>query len=571
MQIKINGKNIESLPDETVLEVAIRNGIFIPHLCNDSDLFPEGNCRMCICEINGKLMSVCNTKVAQNMIVETDTQKVMQLRKMNIELLLSRHKTNHNGRYNQLIELKEEHNIDTVRFSKKSRGIELNEQNYHRMDFKKKEKTHLDNEKKTNTKDDSSPSILRDNSKCILCGKCVNKCQITQDVNAICYTGRGVDLKVGTFFNQPLAQTDCVNCGQCVLVCPSGALREVNDIEKVKTAINDPKKYVIAQTAPAIRASIGEEFGLPAGTLVTKKLVTALKKIGFDKVFDTDFGADLTIVEEASEFISRATNKGVFPMFTSCCPAWVKYIEQSYPQFIPNLSSCKSPHQMVGAIAKTYYAKKLHIDPKNIVVVSIMPCTAKKFECLRPEMNTYGFRDVDFVLTTRETARFMKSKRIDLVQMQETEYDNPLGEASGAGVIFGATGGVMEAAMRTAYEIVTGKGVSNLEFNQIRGLTGIKEGSIVMKGNEYNFAVAHGLANAKVLMDQIKTGKSKYHFIEAMACPGGCIGGGGQPMPTNNEIRQKRIDAIYREDRNLPLRKSHENPSIKKLYDEFLK
>ena len=294
-----------------------------------------------------------------------------------------------------------------------------------------------------------------------------------------------------------------------MLVCPSGALREVDDIEKVKNAIQNPKKYVIAQTAPAIRASIGEEFGLPAGTLVTKKLVTALKKIGFDKVFDTDFGADLTIVEEASEFISRATNKGVFPMFTSCCPAWVKYIEQSYPQFIPNLSSCKSPHQMVGAIAKTYYAKKLHIDPKNIVVVSIMPCTAKKFECLRPEMNTYGSRDVDFVLTTRETARFMKSKRIDLVQMQETEYDNPLGESSGAGVIFGATGGVMEAAMRTAYEIVTGKGVSNLEFNQIRGLTGIKEGSIVMKGNEYNFAVAHGLANAKVLMDQIKTGKSK--------------------------------------------------------------
>ena len=360
-----------------------------------------------------------------------------------------------------------------------------------------------------------------------------------------------------------------MNCGQCVLTCPTGALREVDDIDRVRAVIKDSSKHVIVQTAPAIRASIGEEFGMPAGTLITKKLVGALRKLGFDKVFDTDFAADLTIVEEASELIERITKKGVFPQFTSCCPAWVKFVEEFYPDFIPNLSSCKSPHQMLGAVIKTYYAKKVGVDAKNIIVVSIMPCTAKKFECVRPEMNSSGYMDVDFVLTTREAARFMKEEGIDISKMDDDKFDNPLGESTGAGVIFGATGGVMEAALRTAYEYVTGNSVTDLEFNQIRGLPGIKEGKIVMNGATYHFAVAHGLANARVVMEQMKRGKCKYQFIEIMACPGGCIGGGGQPIPTNDEIRAKRIEAIYKEDRNLPLRKSHENPSIIKLYKEF--
>ncbi len=544
MQIIIDGRELRAKLGETILEVALKNGINIPHLCYDPDLPPEGNCRMCICEVNGNVMTTCNTVVENNMIVETETKRINELRKINIELLLSKHKAEESSHPNQLLDLKKKHRIENNgRFEKKHK----------------------------NKKDKSSYSIVRDDSKCILCGRCINKCSQTQAVNAICFVGRGKDIKVGTAFEHALSETACVDCGQCVMTCPSGALREVDDIAGVKEAIDNKSKYVVVQTAPAIRVSIGEEFGLPVGTIVTKKLVSALRKTGFDKVFDTDFGADLTIVEEASEFIARATSGGVLPMFTSCCPAWVKYVEHFYPEFIPNLSSCKSPHQMVGAVTKTYYAKKLKLNPKDIVVVSIMPCTAKKFECKRPEMKSDGFVDVDFVLTTREAARFIKQEGVDLIGANEEEYDNPLGESTGAGVIFGATGGVMEAALRTAYEYVTGKGVTDLEFNQIRGLPGIKEGSITMKGTEYNFAVVHGLANAKVLMEEIKAGKSKYHFIEVMACPGGCIGGGGQPIPTNDQIRKKRIEALYREDRNLPFRKSHENPSIKKLYDEFLK
>ncbi|RLG14231.1 MAG: ferredoxin [Candidatus Nanohalarchaeota archaeon] len=559
MQIKINGRDIEVNSSETIFQAALRNRIEIPHLCYDPDLPPTGSCRLCICEVNGRIMSTCDTKVADNMVVETETKKVIRLRKINIELLLSRHKDEEKT-VSQLQKLKKKYKIKNTRFNKKSCEVKSS-----------KDKSVLKiADKDSGRKNNSNLSICLDNSKCILCGKCVNKCRLTQGVNALCFEGRGNEgLKITTAFDDMLKRSVCVDCGQCVLVCPSGALHEVDDISKVVAAIENPKKHVVVQTAPAIRASIGEEFGLPAGTLVTKKMVASLKEAGFDKVFDTNFGADLTIVEEATEFISRAAKGGPFPQFTSCCPAWIKYVEQFYPQFIPYLSSCKSPNRMLGCIAKTYYANKMGLHPNNIVVVSIMPCTAKKAECKRPDFHKHP--DVDIVLTTREAARFLKQKGIDLTKMNdEEEFDNPLGEATGAGVIFGATGGVTEAALRTVYEFVTGNGVTNPEFNQIRGLPKIKEGSITMKGTVYNFAVAHGLSNAKILMEQLKEGKSKYHFIEIMACPGGCIGGGGQPIPTNDSIREKRIDALYREDRNMPFRKSHENPSIKKLYDEFL-
>lgn len=541
MKVKINGKDIEARQEDTVLEAALRNGIDVPNLCYDPDLLPNGNCRMCICEVNGKLMTSCNTFVEENMVVETETERVVFLRKINIELLLARADESCNEK---LLELKENYGVDSSRFSQATKNVR---------------------------KDESSSSIVLDGSKCILCGKCVNKCQQTQNVNAICFRDRGSDLSVGTAFDATLDDTVCVNCGQCVLACPSGALSEREDISKVRDAIKDPLKHVVVQTAPAIRASVGEEFGMAAGTLVTKKLVCALKKVGFDTVFDTDFGADLTIVEEAAEFIERISSKGVLPLFTSCCPAWVKYVELFYPEFIDNLSSCKSPHQMEGAMAKTYYAKKKGIKRENIVVVSIMPCTAKKYECSRSELSVDGCADVDFVLTTREIARFMKQDGVDINDCGECEYDDPLGESSGAGAIFGATGGVMEAALRTAYEEVTGLRVTDFEFNQIRGLSGIKEGEIIMKGKTYYFAVVHGLFNAGKLMEMLKEGKKcKYHFIEVMACPGGCIGGGGQPRPTNDEIRKKRIEALYDEDRMLQYRKSHENPSIKKIYGEFL-
>ena len=541
MKIKINGMDIEVRHADTILEAALRNGIDVPNLCYDPDLAPNGSCRMCICEVNGRLMTACNTFVEENMVVETESERVVSSRKMNIELLLARADERSNDK---LLELKEKYGVDCSRFS-------LADENAR--------------------KDESSLSVVRDSSKCILCGKCVNKCQQTQNVNAICFRGRGSDLRVGTAFDVLLDDTVCVDCGQCVLACPSGALSERDDILKVRAVIKDPLKHVVVQTAPAIRASIGEEFGMAAGTLVTKKLVGCLKTIGFDTVFDTDFGADLTIVEESREFIERITCTGVLPLFTSCCPAWVKYVELFYPEFIDNLSSCKSPHQMEGAMAKSYYAEKKGIKRENIVVVSIMPCTAKKYECSRPELSVDGCADVDFVLTTREIARFMKQEGVDLNDACECEYDDPLGESSGAGTIFGATGGVMEAALRTAYEEVTGSGVTDFEFNQIRGLSGIKEGEIIMKGKTYYFAVVHGLFNAGKLMEMLKGGKKcKYHFIEVMACPGGCIGGGGQPRPTDDEIRKKRIEALYDEDRMQQFRKSHENPSIKKIYEEFL-
>ncbi|MBU0758253.1 MAG: [FeFe] hydrogenase, group A [Nanoarchaeota archaeon] len=543
MQIKINGSEVPVKENETILEVAERLGYDIPTLCYDPDLPPQGSCRMCVCEVNGKMTTACNTKVSEGMDVLTDSERVIKSRRLNAELLLSKHKLDDNVHLkNDLLKIKEKYGLDKPRFPVQESYVY----------------------------DDSSSAIVRDNSKCILCGKCVNKCQETQGVAAICFVGRGVDMHVSPAFNKHLADTFCVNCGQCSLVCPTGAIKEVDSIKDVKAAIDDPKKIVVVQTAPAVRASIGEEFGLPPGSLVTKKLVSGLRRLGFDKVFDTDFTADLTIMEEGTELISRVKNKGTLPLVTSCSPGWIKFCEHFFPECLSNLSTCKSPQQMFGALAKTFYAEKIGADPKNMVVVSIMPCTAKKFECKREEMNSSGFQDVDYVLTTRELARFMKQEKINLSKLYEDEYDDPLGESTGAGVIFGATGGVMEAALRTAYEIITGKTLGKLEFMETRGLPGIKTGSVGLNGLTLNFAVASGLSNARKLMEEVKAGTSKYHFIEIMCCPGGCLAGGGQPIPTNDKVRLKRMQAIYQEDKNMTIRKSHENPSVIKIYEEFL-
>ncbi|MCU0651273.1 MAG: [FeFe] hydrogenase, group A, partial [Candidatus Omnitrophica bacterium] len=425
---------------------------------------------------------------------------------------------------------------------------------------------------------------IRDPNKCILCRRCIAMCAKVQSVNAIDSMNRGKLTKISTFMDKGLGNVSCVNCGQCLLVCPTGALTENTQIAGVWKALADPSKFVVVETAPAVRASIAEEFGMPAGTLATGKMAASLRRLGFNKVFDTQFSADLTIMEEGHELIDRIKNKGVLPLITSCSPGWIKFAEHFYPGILDHISSCKSPQQMFGAIAKTYYAQKLGIDPKNMVVVSIMPCTAKKFEAKRPEMNGAfeywkhksgltekdAFPDVDFVLTTREAARMIKEAGIDFGKIQDERFDEPLGISTGAAVIFGATGGVMEAALRTAYEVLTGKTLENIDFESVRGLKGIKTAEVDIDGLTVKVAVANSLSNARVLLDEIKAGKSPYAFIEIMTCPGGCLGGGGQPIPTDAAIRQKRMEAIYQEDRNKELRKSHENPAVQALYKDFL-
>ena len=419
--------------------------------------------------------------------------------------------------------------------------------------------------------DESSPSIRRDQNKCILCRRCVTVCQEIQSVTALYLQGRGFNTRVEPAFDRDINDVACTNCGQCSLVCPVGAITEKEYIKEVFDAINDPTKFTVIQDAPAVRAALGEEFGYPPGTLVTGKMLAAARKLGFDRIFDTNFAADLTILEEGSELLKRVSEGGTLPLITSCSPGWIKFIEHFYPEMLPNLSTCKSPHQMLGALTKTYYAEKMGIDPKDMVVVSVMPCTAKKFECQRPEMNSSGYQDVDYVLTTRELAKMIKQAGIDFENLADGSYDDPMGEYTGAATIFGATGGVMEAALRTAYELVTGKPLDNVEFTAVRGLEGIKEAVIPVEGiGDVRVAVSHGLGNARKLLERVKEGKVQYHFIEVMACPGGCVGGGGQPIPVNNDVRTRRAQALYAEDCALTLRKSHESPSVKKLYEEFL-
>lgn len=545
----IDNKKVTVPVGTSVLDAAEKVNIKIPRLCYHSDLVPVSACRLCVVEVKGDrlLRTACSWKCQEGMEVTTNSKVVRDSRKIAMELLLSRHPMRctecvRNGTC-ELRQVADQLGIREISFEYRERKGEL---------------------------DTSSPSVIRDPSKCILCRRCVQTCTMVQSVSAIGMEGRGYDVWVDTPFSKGLGDIACVSCGQCIDRCPVGALYEASHIQRVWDALDDPKKHVIVQTAPAVRAAIGEEFGLPPGSLVTGKLVAGLRMMGFERVFDTDFTADLTIIEESTELIGRVTKGGVLPMLTSCSPGWINFIEHFYPELLPHVSTCKSPQQMFGALVKTYYAQKAGIDPASIYSVSIMPCTAKKFEADRPEMQSSGYRDVDAVLTTRELGVMMKQMGIDFTNLDDADYDPTLGVSTGAAVIFGATGGVMEAALRTAYEKITGTTLKDVDIKAVRGLEGIKVAEIDLNGLRLKGAVAHGLSNARKLLDEIVEGKADYHFIEVMACPGGCLSGGGQPIPTNEEIRKKRAEAIYFADRSLKLRKSHDNPMVEILYKEFL-
>ncbi|MFA5849356.1 MAG: NADH-dependent [FeFe] hydrogenase, group A6 [Bacteroidales bacterium] len=570
IKITINGETVEIVKGTSILEAANQAGVIIPTLCYHKDLCVAGNCRVCVVEIAGqkRLAPACATPCDEGMDVLTNTLKVRNSRKHIIELLLSEHNADCTNCYKnggcELQKLASEYKI-------------MNQDFIHLVPFR------------NYTIDMFSPSIIKDDSKCIRCQRCVRTCAELQGVNALTMSYKGEHAKITTFFEKAMNDVVCTNCGQCINHCPTGALVEKNYIEEVWNAISDKSKYVVVQTAPAVRVGLGEELGFEPGARVTGKMVAALKRLGFDAVMDTDFTADLTIMEEGTELLTRLKGALVdknpdikLPMATSCSPGWIKFVEHMYPSLLDHLSSCKSPQQMFGSLVKTYYAKARNIDPEKIVSVSIMPCTAKKFEAARPEMHDSGYRDVDYVLTTRELAIMIKQAGIDFMKLKDAHYDRLMGESTGAGVIFGATGGVMEAALRTAYELVTGREVpfENLKILPVRGMEGVKEASIKIEnplekwsfldGVELNCAIAHGLVNAKKVMDSIVNGTSHYHFIEFMACPGGCLGGGGQPIPTNPEIRAKRTAAIYAEDEGMPMRKSHLNPEITKIYKDFL-
>lgn len=547
--LTIDGKKVTVPENTSILDAAKASGIDIPTLCHFSDQNIKGNCRVCVVEVEGSrtLAASCSTPVSEGMMVKTWSKKVMDVRRTIVQLMFADHNENcaeciKNG----VCELQ-------------SLARRLNIQD---NPFK--------NILKPKPMDESTPSLIRDPNKCIKCGRCVDMCQETQQVGVLFEAYRGADSEMVAGLGKYLSDAGCILCGQCSTVCPVAAIYERDETDKVWSAIFDPRKHVIVQTAPAIRVSIAEEFGLPHGTIAVGQLAAALRRLGFDGVFDTDFAADLTIMEEGHELLERLQHGGVLPMITSCSPGWINFIEQYYPELLPHLSTCKSPQQMFGAVAKTYYAQKVGVAAEDMFVVSIMPCTAKKYESSRPEMNDSGVRDVDVALTTRELARMIRQAGINFASLPEEPFDEPLGISTGAGAIFGATGGVMEAALRTVYEVVTGTTLAKLDFTDVRGLKGIKEASVTIGGIAVKVAVAHSIANAKKLLELIKNGAADYQFIEIMACPGGCIGGGGQPYGTTNAIRQQRIDAIYRVDKDMPLRKSHENPAVQLLYKEFL-
>ncbi len=547
--LTIDRKKVQVESGTTILEAAQQAGIKIPTLCYLEDVNVVGSCRICVVEVKGArtLQAACVTPVGEGMEISTNSAPVRKARRLNLELILSDHPfeclTCVRNQHCELQDLTAEMGIRESRF---------------------------EGERVERPVDSSTPSIVRDPEKCILCRRCIAVCEHVQGVSAIGLNERGMETTVGPAFGDKLQEAACTMCGQCTLVCPVGALTEKEYVDDVWAVLSDPEKHVVVQTAPAIRVSIGEAFGLDVGEVSTGKLVAALRALGFDRVFDTDFTADLTIMEEGHELIDRIQSGGVLPMFTSCSPGWIKFIEHFYPELLPNLSTCKSPQQMFGALAKTFYAEKAGIDPASIVVVSIMPCTAKKFEAQRPEMNSSGYQDVDYVLTTRELGRMIAEAGIDFRSLEEEDYDAPLGMSTGAAVIFGATGGVMEAALRTAYEVLTGDELPGLDFEPVRGLQGIKEAEVDVAGTTVKVAVSHGLSNARELMERIKSGEADWHFVEIMCCPGGCIGGGGQPIPTNTETRQQRIGGIYQADKDLALRKSHDNPAVKELYEEYL-
>ena len=555
VNLKINGISVSAPADSTILEAAHIAGIKIPTLCYLKEINEIGACRMCVVEVKGarNLVAACVYPVSEGMEVQTNTPRLLKSRKRTLQLLLSNHDKN-------CLSCVRSGNCELQQLC---RELGVDDENY------------FAGEKNEYELDTSAAHMVRDNNKCILCRRCSAVCEKVQAVGIIGPNKRGFASYIGTAFDIPLGETSCVSCGQCIAACPTGALYEKDNIGEVLDAIADPSKHVVVQTAPSVRAALGEEFCYPMGTDVEGKMAAALRRIGFDKVFDTDFGADLTIMEEANEFLDRVKNGGVLPMITSCSPGWVKYCEHYYPDQLSHLSSCKSPQQMFGAVTKTYYAEKMGLDPKDIVCVSVMPCTAKKFEIGRPDQDAAGVPDVDISITTRELARMIKRLGIDFTSLGEEGFDDPLGESTGAGVIFGATGGVMEAALRTAVETLTGEELSNVEFNEVRGTEGIKEAVYHVAGMDIKVAVASGVTNAKIIMDKIRAGEADYHFVEIMCCPGGCVKGGGQPQVPGyirnfTDVRAVRAKALYKNDEKKAIRKSHENPSIKKLYEEFL-
>ena len=553
--LKINGMTVSAPEGSTILEAARLAHIEIPTLCYLKEINEIGACRVCIVEVKGakSLVASCVYPVNEGMEVFTNTPKVRESRKKTVELLLSNHRR-------ECLSCVRSGNCELQQLA---RELGITDEGYY------------DGEVTESLYDDSAAHMIRDNSKCVLCRRCSAVCEKVQGIGVIGANERGFKTYIGQAFNMGLGETSCVSCGQCIAVCPTGALTEKDYTDQVFEAIADPDKFVVVQTAPSVRAALGEEFGYPMGTNVEGKMAAALRRLGFDKVFDTDFSADLTIMEEANEFIERVQNGGVLPLITSCSPGWVKYCEHYFPDMTENLSSCKSPQQMFGAVLKTYYAEKEGIDPAKIVSVSVMPCTAKKFEVGRDDQNASGYPDVDIAITTRELARMIRRMGLKFTELPDEDFDDPLGTSTGAGVIFGATGGVMEAALRTAVEKLTGKELENLDFTEVRGVDGIKEASYDVAGMNVKVAVASGLGNAKKLLEKVKSGEAEYHFIEIMGSPGGSVNGGGQPQVPGSvrntvDIRAERAKALYSQDAAMPLRKSHENPAIIKLYEEYL-